>query len=193
MDWPHAPLHRFADSGVYFVTTGTHQKRHLFRRPATLDTLQETLFSHAEEQQCWLQAWALFSNHYHLVIASDYGENVRRMLEAFHVDSALTLNRRDGAKGRTVWFQYRDTQLTYEGSWVARLRYTHENAVHHGLVRDARKYRWCSASWFAQHASAAFVKTVNNVKIDRVSIYDEYPAEIDLAPSLSDGQKQLER
>jgi putative transposase len=193
MDWPHAPLHRFGDSGVYFVTTGTHQKRHFFRQPAALDMLQEGLFRHAEEHRWWLQAWALFSNHHHLVIASDDGENVRRMLARFHVDSALTLNRHDGVKGRIVWFQYRDTQLTYEKSWLARLRYTHENAVHHGLVRDARRYRWCSASWFALHASAAFVKTVNNVKIDRVSIYDEYPAEIDRALSLLDEQKQSKR
>jgi hypothetical protein len=39
-----------------------------------------------------------------------------------------------------VWFQSWDTQLTNEGSWLARLKYTHENAVHHGLVPQATHY-----------------------------------------------------
>jgi putative transposase len=73
-----------------------------------------------------------------------------------------------------VWHQFRDTQLTYERSWLARLKYTHENAVHHRLVADAMNYRWCSASWFAANARPAFVETVRRMNVDRVRIDDEY-------------------
>ncbi|HYK03958.1 MAG TPA: transposase [Thermoanaerobaculia bacterium] len=175
MDWPHAPIHRFGDAGVYFITAGTHEKQHFFRDPAVLDLLQNTLFSLAAEHHCSLQAWALFSNHYHLVVAADAGEDVRHMLTRLHTASARGINEHDGVIGRTVWFQFRDTQLTFERSWLARLRYTHENAVHHGLVRDAAQYRWCSAKWFADHARPSFVKTVSSMKIDAVKVYDDYP------------------
>ena len=70
--------------------------------------------------------------------------------------------------------QYRDTQLTNERSWLARLRYTHENAVHHRLVLNAENYRWCSAAWFAATARRAFVETVKRVKIDRVKVDDDF-------------------
>ena len=174
MDWPHAPLHRFGDSGNYFITAGTYLRRHLFATTNALDELQQQLFDQARKHDCWLQAWSLFSNHYHLVIATDDGARVKQMLTRFHTTSAIALNARDGAKGRTVWFQFRDTQLTHQSSWLARLRYTHENAVHHDLVGDAINYRWCSASWFADTAPRAFVQTVRGVKIDRVNVFDEY-------------------
>ena len=176
MDWPHAPLHRFANSGVYFVTAGTFGKQHFFREAAALDDLQESLFARAGEHDCRLQAWALFSNHYHLVIACDDGAKVPRMLHRFHIDSAIRVNRRHARNGRRVWFQYWDTQLTSPGSWLARLRYTHQNAVHHAIVNDARKYQWCSASWFERTAAPSFVKTVGAVKIDRVRVFDPFPA-----------------
>jgi putative transposase len=174
MDWPHAPIHRFGESGVYFVTAGTRQKQHFFTHPATLDFLQNTLFTEASKHRCSLQAWALFSNHYHVVVAADAGDDVRDMLHRFHVESATRLNEHDGVRERTVWYQFRDSQLTFERSWLARLRYTHENAVHHGLVRDATRYPWCSASWFANTARASFVKIVRSMKIDAVSVYDDY-------------------
>jgi putative transposase len=175
-DWPHAPLHRFDNAGVYFVTAGTHLKQHFFSDAAALDALEAALFAHVAKHLCRLQAWALFSNHYHLVIAADEGEAVREMISAFHRSAAIDVNRRDRTTARKVWYQYRDTQLTYERSWLARLKYTHENAVHHGIVDDARKYRWCSASWFVETAKPAFVQTVRRLKIDRLSVYDEYAA-----------------
>ena len=174
MDWPHAPIHRFIDSGIFFITAGTQQKQHFFRSPAVLDLLQNTLFTLAAKHSCSLQAWSLFSNHYHLVIAADGAGSVRDMLHRFHIASATGLNELEGVRGRTVWYQFRDTQLTFERSWLARLRYTHENAVHHGLVPVATQYRWCSASWFANNARPAFVKTVQSIKIDAVKVYDDY-------------------
>ena len=173
VDWPHAPLHRFGESGIYFVTASTYLKKHLFRGSA-LDSLQESLFAQATKHACRLQAWALFPNHYHLVVACDAGEHVKAMLSGFHVDSAININRADDAKGRQVWFQFRDTQLTFERSWLARLKYTHDNAVHHGVVRNAENYRWCSASWFASSARASFVETVRRMKTDRVKVYDDF-------------------
>jgi len=180
-DWPHAPIHRFNESGIYFVTAATYLKQHFFRTQNALDALQTSLFTKAKQHDCWLQAWALFSNHYHLVVRCEEGTSVPRMLRAFHIESAIDINRIDAAKGRQVWFQFRETLLTIEASWLARLRYTHENAVHHGLVAVAGQYPWCSASWFERTARPAFVETVQRMKIDRVSVYDDFAAALPLS------------
>lgn len=174
MDWPHAPIHRFGEGGVYFVTAGTLHKQHFFRTPEALDALRQSLFAQSAAHDCRLQAWALLSNHYHLVIASDDGDKVRRMLRRFHIDTAIESNHRDGTKGRRVWFQCWDTQLTNERSWLARLRYTHENAVHHGVAASAETYPWCSASWFATTARPSLAATVRSFPIDRVKVFDEF-------------------
>jgi hypothetical protein len=59
-------------------------------------------------------------------------------------------------------------------AWLARLRYTNENAVHHGIVQDARKYRWCSAAAFEETAPRKFVEAVSRVRIDAVKVYDPF-------------------
>lgn len=174
MDWHHSPLHRFGQETTFFITGATYRKEELFREPAALNLLRDILMSNAKEHACWLQAWALLSNHYHLVVRAEVGENVRRMISRFHTESAIALNRLDKAPGRKVWFQYWDKTLTFESSWLARLRYTHENAVHHRVVRVATEYPWCSAREFALTAPRSFVATVRRVKIDRVRVYDDF-------------------
>ena len=173
-DWHHAPIHRFGDETRFFITGATYLKEPFYRSAAALDELQETLFEQAGRFECWLQAWALLSNHYHLVIRCPAGERVRTMLATFHSYAARAVNHRDGVRGRRVWFQFWDKTLTFEGSWLARLRYTQENAVHHGIVDDARRYRWCSASSFERSAPRTFVEAVRQVKIDRVKVYDAF-------------------
>jgi putative transposase len=175
MDWPHAPLHRFREAGgLYFITGATLYKRHFYKTPAALDLLQELLFTLAKRFFCDLQAWALFPNHYHLVLSADAGEVVRALVARFHSDAAVAINRHEGVSGRRVWFQFRDTELTYERSWLARLKYTHENAVHHRVVSNATNYRWCSAGWFEETARPAFVATLRSIKVDRVNVYDDF-------------------
>ena len=73
-----------------------------------------------------------------------------------------------------MWFNFRDTRLTYSKSYLARLKYTHENAVKHGLVLVANQYPWCSAAWFERTATPAQVKTVYRFKIDQLNVYDDY-------------------
>ena len=76
--------------------------------------------------------------------------------------------------GRQVWFNFRDTELTFEESYFARLNYVHHNAVKHGLVSVANQYRWCSAAWFERTATSAQVKTVYSFNYDRVSVEDDF-------------------
>ena len=174
VDWPHAPLHRFGvGEGVFFVTGSTYRKQHFYRDRARLDGLQSRLFGLCRKNDCHLQAWAIFSNHYHLVVSAD-GERLRETLARLHTEEALECNRADDATGRKVWYQCRDTELTFERSWLARLRYTHQNAVHHRLVGNATLYRWCSAAWFETNARPSFVKTINSLKVDRVNLLDDF-------------------
>ena|SRR5438132_10794645 len=173
-EWHHAPIHKLSETGAYCVTAGTYLKQKFFHRGKQLEMLQELFFATAERWRWSLQAWALFPNHYHFVGFSDDAESLRKMLNEFHSTSARELNSLDGTRGRQVWFQYWDTHLTSAGSYLARLRYVHENAVHHGVVARASNYRWCSADWFERNATNAFYKAVSTMKTDRVSIVDDF-------------------
>src|SRR5207253_4119115 len=160
-DWPHAPLHRIGAPGAYFITTGTYRKEHFFHDAQRLDFLRELLFEKALAFGFELQAWALFPNHYHFLVTTPADATpLRAMIAALHKQSASRVNQLDGARGRTVWYQYWDKHLTFERSYLARLNYVHENPVHHGLVARAENYRWCSARWFRDRVSRAHYESV---------------------------------
>ena len=73
-----------------------------------------------------------------------------------------------------MWHNYRDTHLTYERSYFARLHYVHKNPEKHGLVPEAKQHRWCSAAWFERESTAAQIKTVYSFPIDRLNVDDDY-------------------
>ena len=152
--WPHAPLHQLSRAGTYFVTGGTYLKQHHFQGKARLRVVQRGLLTVARDFGWHLEAWAVFSNHYHFVAHSppDGAANLSSMLGMLHQKLAKWINGLDQTPGRTVWYSFRETRLTHQKSYLARLHYTHQNAVHHHLVPVANQYPWCSAAWFERTA-----------------------------------------
>ena len=125
-----------------------------------------------------LEAWAVFSNHYHFVAHSPTNEDnalsLSRMLGLLHEKTAKWLNRLDYTPGRQVWHNFRETRLTYEKSYLARLNYVHQNPVKHRLVPVANQYPWCSAAWFEGVASPAMIRSIYRFKIDALSVKDDF-------------------
>jgi putative transposase len=174
--WPHAPTHRLSEAGTYFVTAGTYLKAHHFRGAERCGVLQRGLLKVLSEMGWQLEAWAVFSNHYHFVAHSppDGGESLSEALRQLHLKTATWVNRLEGKPKRKVWHNFWETRLTYQPSYLARLKYVHHNAVRHGLVTAPSEYPWCSAAWFERTVTPAEVKTVYGFKIDAVSVMDEY-------------------
>ena len=160
------------------VTAGTYHKLHHFRGAERLGVLHRGLLAVARDFQWQLEAWAVFSNHYHFVGRPDYAlpdaRNLSDMLSVLHAKTAGWINRLDASPGRKVWFNFRETKLTYEKSYLARLNYVHQNPVHHELVPVARDYPWCSAGWFERVASDAMIKTIYGFKTDRLNVMDDF-------------------
>ncbi|HZL42813.1 MAG TPA: transposase [Verrucomicrobiae bacterium] len=174
-DWPHAPLHRMTDNGIYMVTSGTMYKQHFFDTPTKRDLLERLLLSLAKLYEWQLEAWSVFSNHYHFVARGNPASgSLGDLLSHLHGLSSFELNELDQTRGRHVWYNFWDTKLTSQYSYLARLNYVHQNAVKHGLVLVANQYPWCSAAWFERVAAPAQVKTIYGFKFDRLRIYDEF-------------------
>jgi putative transposase len=176
--WPHAPTHRLAEHGTYIVTAGTFRKEHHFRDAARLEVLQRGLLKLANQYRWQIEAWAVFSNHYHFVAhsptdASD-ARDLSTMLSELHEKTATWANRLDKTPGRKVWHNFWETRLTQQTSYFARLHYVHHNPVRHGLAKTANQYPWCSAGWFEQTASPAQVKTIYRFGLERVNVTDDF-------------------
>ena len=178
ISWPHAPIHQLSETGTYFVTAGTYLKAHYFRTRDRLDVLHTGLLKVAQDFSWQLEAWAVFSNHYHFVARSpedaDESTSLSKMLTVLHHDTAIWVNRLDKAAGRKIWHNFWDTKLTYQKSYLARLNYVHQNPVTHGLVPVANQYPWCSAAWFEGIASPAMIRSIYRFKIDALSVKNDF-------------------
>lgn len=122
MNWPHGPAHWLFEPGLYMITTGTYKKLPHLSSPERLDFFQAALFRYASEFGWDLRAWAVLSNHYHFIAASPSDPaTLRKFLGKLHGQTAKQLNRWDKADGRKVWFQFWDSHITFERSYLARL------------------------------------------------------------------------
>ena len=130
--WPHAPTHQLSESATYFLTASTYLKQHHFRGRERLAVLHRGLLTVAHDFDWQLEAWAVFSNHYHFVAKSPRSEpdasSLSQMLGVLHTKTSGWVNRLDQTPGRKVWHNFRETKLTYQRSYLARLNYTHQNA-----------------------------------------------------------------
>jgi putative transposase len=178
MPWPHAPKHQLSESGSYFVTASTYLKAHHFRTPQRLEVLQRGLLTITRDFSWELEAWAVFSNHYHFVAhsQSDSGNagGLSQMLGVLHTRTAGWINQLDKTPGRKIWHNFWETKLTYQKSYLARVNYVHQNAVKHGLAPVANQYRWCSARWFESAASPAMVQSIYRFRTDALTVNDDF-------------------
>jgi putative transposase len=173
--WPHAPIHRIGSDGVYMVSGATLYKKPLFSTDEKLTLLENQILTLARSYDWQLEAWAVFTNHYHLIArGGPSSKRLDRYLKHLHGNTSRELNVLDQTVGREVWYNFWETRLTYERSYLARLNYVHQNAVKHGLVPVANLYEWCSAAWFERTASLASVKTIYSFKYDNLNVYDDY-------------------
>jgi len=177
--WPHAPPHWLFSPGIYFVTASTYHRQHSFDTPEKLDAVTHRLLDTAKEFDWTLRSWAVMSNHYHFLAESPAasGESLREWLKEFHRTAAMKVNALANMPGRRVWMNFRETHITHQTSYLARLRYVNENPVHHRLVKLARDYRWCSAAWFETNAPRSFVESVARFKTDKLNVWDDFDAE----------------
>ena len=173
--WHHRPSHVFVPDTMYMITAGTLEKEHFFRCKDRLRMLEDTLLEVFALYSWNVQAWAVFSNHYHIIAQSpDEAKSLKPMTQRIHSQTARLVNKQDNIPGRQVWFEYWDTCLTYENSYYPRLNYVHNNPLKHGLVHRSEDYPDCSATWFREHTDPAFRRKVESYRYDRIKVEDDF-------------------
>lgn len=81
-------LHRLTEHGIYFVTAATLHHAHHFRTKERLEVLHRGLLKVCADYGWRLEAWAVFSNHYHFVAESPgMAESLPAMLGNLAVDT----------------------------------------------------------------------------------------------------------
>jgi len=171
----HNPPHYFVPNAMYMVTGAILHKQHLLSEARRKEFFLKTLFAKASSFDWVLEAWAVLHNHYHFIAqAPENATTLAKLIQQIHSITAIQINKWDNTSGRQVWQNYWDTCITYEKSYLARLRYVHENPVKHGLVENAIDYPYCSYKWFIEQSDDDLTKQVVNQPIDKIKIIDDF-------------------
>jgi putative transposase len=146
---------------MYIVTGAILYNQHILVENSRKEFLLQTLSERTKLLGWILQAWSVLNNHYHFIAqAPQEAATLEKLIRQLHSITAIEFNRRDNTPGRQVWFNYWDTCLTYERSYLARLHYVHMNPVKHGLVDKAIDYPFCSYKWFVEQGDDELKKQV---------------------------------
>lgn len=177
----HRPSLDVNENGTWIVTGGTYRKEHIFEGKEKLNSLQAGLIKYAKQNDWKLQAWALFPNHYHLIVQRDDLESrdeskrlLESFIETFHQKSEAWIRQHYGDPDKKVWYGFWETILTFPGSYLARLHYVHKNPEKHQRVDNAETYPWCSAGWFEAKVSDEIKSKVYQYDLNKIKIWDEY-------------------
>jgi putative transposase len=171
----HNPPHYFVPNAMYMVTGAILHKQHLLREDGRKEFFMRILFEKAGTLNWQLEAWAVLHNHYHFIAqAPENSTTLAKLIRQVHSITAIQINRWDNISGRQVWQNYWDTCITYEKSYLARLRYVHENPVKHGIVENAADYPYCSYRWFIEQGTNDLKEQVVNQQIDNVNVFDDF-------------------
>ena len=93
---------------------------------------------------CRLHAYALMSNHVHLLATPVAAEGLARMMQSLGRRYVRYFNRRYGRTG-TLWEgRFRSVSVSTRSYFFACSRYIELNPVRAGLVATAADYRWSS-------------------------------------------------
>ena len=173
--YPHNPPHLFKPCAIYMITGATLYKRPLIDSESKKIYFCKILFQRIKKFSWSLEAWAVLPNHYHFIAqAPENAYNLRQFMQGLHSLAARFINHVDGIGGRRVWYNYWDSCITYEKSYLARLHYVHCNPVKHGIVTAPAEYPFCSYQWFVEHTDPEFQNIVFSQPCDKISVMDDF-------------------
>ncbi|HEX5839094.1 MAG TPA: transposase [Anaerolineales bacterium] len=173
--YPHNPPHYFVPNAIYMVTGAILHNQHLLFDDRRKQIVLEVLLSRSQALGWNMEAWAILHNHYHFIArAPESAATLSKLIRQLHSITAIELNKWDQTPGRQVWFNYWDTCITYERSYLARLHYVLMNPVKHGLAQNPADYSYCSYKRFIEQRGDDLKKMVFNQPIDQVNVFDEF-------------------
>lgn len=143
------------------VTGSVLHGKPLLNSTEKLANFCETLFERAKFLDWTLEAWFVMSTHYHFIAQSpEKALSLKELIQGVHSINAKYVNRIDGIAGRKVWYNYWDSCIHTEASYLARMRYVMMNSVKHELVQNAEEYPFSSYRYFMESSEPDFQKKV---------------------------------
>ena len=134
----------FAKGMALHVTQRGNNRTTTFLKPSDYEIFLFFLRLTTTRYALRLHAYALMSNHFHLMVTPESPEQLSRAMQSLGRRYVRFFNERYERTG-TLWEgRYRTALITNERYWLACMRYVEMNPVRGGIVASPELYRWSS-------------------------------------------------
>ena len=172
------PLRINLKGGWYHVTARRWKGERLYYDKADRLHFLDLLGELAERYRVGMHAYALMSNHYHLLIETPHG-NLSRAMQWLNVSYGMWHNRRWKESGPLVQGRYGAVPVEGEGAWALEAsRYIHLNPVRLTRLGQGKKARKAAAAGFdggpSDEQRRALVHTLRDYRWSSYRAYAGY-------------------
>lgn len=135
------PSNRTLTDQIFFITTGTKDRRLIFAQANAAQTAIDSLQFFRNRGEIRLFGFVIMPDHVHFVLRVNLPLTISKFVKRFktHVAHVLGLG---PIWEHSFWSETIDTEhLLYQ-----KLTYIHNNPVRAGLVEEAKDFSWSSAA-----------------------------------------------
>jgi len=133
----------------YFVTLKTTGGLLFFDTDVKKQLVKNRILEASKKQHIRIAAYAVLSNHYHLLLRGESWDAVPKFLQLVNGGSAYLLNKMEGLEGRGVWDKRFAKPINTEVGLYNVTGYILGNPLKHGMVKDLvglYNYEFCNYS-----------------------------------------------
>jgi len=134
----------------YFVTSGTHERRPLFRDPRLCLILLENLRFYHERMNFGLHGYVIMPDHIHLLITPREGSSISDIMRNLKSYAVREMRHALGIDGPVWQRRFYDRVIRNEEQFRSALDYIHLNPVKARLVQSASGYEFSSCRFWEE-------------------------------------------
>lgn len=137
---PYHPPHIYLNNTTYFITASTFNRQPMFANPAYKSQFRHFLRGKLMKYEIKCTAGVILDEHYHLLIHIKDKPQLLQFIKSLHGESAIWLNKKDGASGRRVWRNYWGYVPRSEKEFYAIFNYIHANPAKPGCLKRSAAF-----------------------------------------------------
>ena len=146
------PIRKQSESGFYHVFARGSGRQVIFEDPSDNKRFLSCLANSLEESGAKLYAYCLMSNHYHLVLETEF-EALSAFAYTLNCAYAKYFNRAHGHVGHLFQQRFRSEPIENDEYFLAAIRYVHRNPVEACMTKTC-EYPWSSYAAYVDAASS---------------------------------------
>jgi putative transposase len=133
-----------ADGLVYHALNRGNNRAAVFEDPEDYALFLKALGQTRQRYPFRLYGYCLMSNHFHLVLQPEDGQNISRILQSLTVAHTWHFHKRHRSVGHVWQGRFKSPVVQEDDHLLTVLRYVESNPLRAGMVRDLAAYRWSS-------------------------------------------------